>query len=533
MLSLIFFLSCTDICADTVDEFIKRMTLEQKIGQFIMAGFQGQTLGKQDISLMKKINPGGLVFYARNFKDASDISLIISRIRTVSENHGLPLFFAIDQEGGVVHRIRGEFYKPPSAVTIGAANSELLAREVGFSVGDALGKLGININLAPVLDMPSEIMSSPMTQRSYSNDSKTVERLGVAYIKGLQSACLLSAAKHFPGLGKANEDSHHVLPRIEWKIQEDKDNDLMPFKGAIKSGVDMIMVGHFIAEPGDAGNPASLSSYWIKEILRNEMGFDGLIIVDNIEMKPIKDMMPIPRAAVESFKAGADIIMVSHESENQAAVFEALKDAVGRGEISAKRLNESLKRIIDAKRKIMSCKTDTTVNKNLKDISKTVAEHAIVGIKLKDAPHLPINREGTVLYAGNNLTLLNLIKETFRHAESLSTSLVNYKKINPDVPIGDFVRRFDALIIDADYSDAQGIISLCKDLNLQYFVLQIRLSDIQKTVERLKPGHMIIIFEVNSTYLEFALEIICGKRQTKGRLPFNPSLPADYIYTTQ
>lgn len=515
---------------DDIDKYINTMTLRQKIGQIIMVGFPGQTFSEKDAVHLKKINPGGIVFYARNFKDATDVALLITKIKSITMNHELPMFFAIDQEGGIVHRIKGESYKPPSQPAIGATNSEELAREVGQSVGNTLRSLGININFAPVLDVPTDISSSPMTGRSYSHDPKTVERLGIAYINGLKEAGLLATAKHFPGLGRAQEDSHRSLPHITWKTQDEKDNDIMPFKVAIKEGVDIVMVGHFVAEPGDEKNPVSLSSYWMKDVLRKEIGFEGLIIVDNIEMKPIEDIIPISEAAVQSFNAGADILIVSHGRENQEVVFNALLDTVKKGDISAERLNESLRRIIEAKRKIASYKTDKGISYNLKDISRLVAENSVIALKLKDAPSYVINKNDKVLFVGHNLTLFNTIKDSFRHIEILNTTLQNYKKMKPEIPIVEFMKKFDALIIDADYSDALGIISICNDLNLKYVMVLSYPWNIQKILERSQPKWIIITYENSIIHLKTAIEIISGNRPAKGRLPYNLNLPDSYIY---
>ncbi|HID39020.1 MAG TPA: glycoside hydrolase family 3 protein, partial [Calditrichaeota bacterium] len=216
---IIFFIFLTllivhdQYAADKASDYISKMTLEEKIGQIMFIGFQGNSLNSKNMNHLKKINPGGIVFYRRNFEDASDIPSLISIIKSITKNHYLPLFFAIDQEGGIVHRIKGEYYKPPSVPAIGAINSAEITREVGLSVGNALRDLGININFAPVLDVPIDLLSSPMSRRSFSDNPKTVARLGTAYIKGLQDAGMLSTAKHFPGMGRTHEDSHHTLPR--------------------------------------------------------------------------------------------------------------------------------------------------------------------------------------------------------------------------------------------------------------------------------------------------------------------------------
>ena len=516
--------------ADETDEYIKGMTLEEKIGQIMLIGLPGKTLRSTDINFLKHINPGGIILYKRNLEDASDIPPLILSIKSIFQNNGLPLFFAIDQEGGIVHRIDGEYHKPPSAPAIGAINSEELAREIGLSVGNALGDLGININLAPVLDVPTDLQSSRMTRRSFSNDPHVVARLGTAYISGLHDAGILAAAKHFPGIGRTHEDSHSLLPRITWQTKDEKKADLMPFQRAVGSDVDIIMVGHFIAEPGDSKNPISLSPYWMTDVLKKTMGFDGLVIVDNIEMKPIEDIMPISEAAVQSFKAGADIIMVSHERKTQGKVFISLFQAVLKGTVSLERLNESVKKIIKVKKKMLSRETTHVSSKNLKDISHFVAENTITVLTLKNAPLYKMSMDDKVLFVGYNANLFKAIKKTFKHADTLNTTVVNYKKLHPETPIEEFIKTFDALLIDTSYTDASRIISLCNELNQKYFVLQMYFPDIQKTLEVLKTKNILILYENDGEHFKVAFEILRGLRQAKGKLPYNLPIPPSYSY---
>ncbi len=515
---------------DEASEYIKRMTLPQKIGQIMLIGIPRKILTSRDVNHLKKINPGGIVFYGRNFKDASDIPPLISKIKHIFNEYDLPLFFAIDQEGGIVHRIKGENYKPPSATAIGTINSEEFTREVAKSVGSTLRSLGIYINFAPVLDVPVDLMSSPMLMRSYSSNPKTVTRLGNAYISGLHDVGILATAKHFPGIGRTHEDSHITLPRITWETLDEKKSDLMPFRGAIQSGVDIIMVGHFIAEPGDSKNPISLSSYWMTDVLRKELEFKGLILVDNIEMKPIEDNMSISEASVQSFKAGADIIMVSHERKKQEEVFNALMKAVQKGDISIERLNVSLGRIIEAKKRMLSNEKVHEPSHDLKDILRLSSENSITVLTLKDAPLSTINKEDKVLFTGYNTTLFNTIKDTFKHTDILNTTLLNYKKLYPEIPLEEFIRKFDAIIIDALYSDASEIISICNDLNVTYAMVLSNPLNIQKILERFQPKCILITYENNRVYLKTAMEVITGVRRAKGRLPYTVNLPINYKY---
>lgn len=525
-----FSLSCAKLsAADTIEEYINGMTLREKVGQLILLGIQGQGFDAKDISYIKKINPGGIIFYGRNLKDADDIPHLISRITALSRKSTLPMFFAVDQEGGLVHRVEGEVYRPPSAPAIGAANSEELSREVGQSVGGALKALGVNINLAPVLDVPADIRSSPMAMRSFSSDSIAVARLGTAYIRGLKDAGVLATAKHFPGIGRAIKDSHRGIIRIKWKDPDERDNDTMPFRTAVQEGVDIIMMGHFIAEPGDAANLVSLSPYWMNEVLRENMGFKGLILVDNIEMKAIKEAMPIQEAAVRSFQSGADIIMVSHEKRNQEKVFNALLDAVRKGVVSRQRLNESLTRIIQAKLRIAKYR-EGVFKSSLEQVGRSVAEASITYLRTKESTPLVFEKETSVLYLGYNHVLFKELQNFAGYAEQLNTTLHNYGKIKPDTPITEFIKKFGVVIMDAGYTDAGEIISLCNNLNKEYVVILGLPGRFQETIDRLRPRRLLLFFENTTIHLRVALEIMSGMRQAKGRLPYNFTLPENYIY---
>ncbi|MEW6586104.1 MAG: glycoside hydrolase family 3 protein, partial [Nitrospirota bacterium] len=390
---------------DSVTKIVNSLTLEQKVGQLLMVGIPGRSLSEKDVAHLKSIKPGGIVFYGRNFHSASDIRPLISKIEAVLNDQNLPLFFAIDQEGGLVHRVRGEYFNPPSAPAIGAAHSADLAKESGRAVGIALKDLGININLSPVLDVPSDILSSPIPGRCYSDSHETVGLMGVSYIKGLRGAGVLATAKHFPGIGDARDDSHFVLPNVSWKNAQKKDNALLPFKRAVEEGIDAIMVGHVVAEPGDGENPASLSSYWIKKVLREEMGFQGLVIADNIEMKPIQYLMEVGKSAIESVKAGADIVLVSHEKKNQEAVYRSLLNAARSKELSLSRIDEAVERIIRTKKGLTKVRAGDGFSRDLASVSRAIAENSVMAIRRKDAPEMVLGTDKRILYAGYNTNM--------------------------------------------------------------------------------------------------------------------------------
>ncbi|MCL5024190.1 MAG: glycoside hydrolase family 3 protein [Nitrospirae bacterium] len=517
--------SCPGVSGgDRISVLIRDMTLRQKVGQLILLGFQGRALGPADRALLRDVNPGGIVFYGRNMKDASDIPAMISSINSVMKENKAPLFYAIDQEGGVVHRVEGQLYRPPSALSLGAAGSAELAREVGGSVGSALRGLGINVNLSPVLDVPEDFSSSPMATRSFGDNAEKVERLGIAYIRGLGDAGVLATAKHFPGIGRAFRDSHYGIPRIAWESVHERDNDMRPFRAAVRAGVDIVMAGHVIAEPGDSRKPVSLSVAWMSGTLRKEMGFEGLIIVDNIEMKAIEDTMPVAQAAVEAFLSGADMIMVSHERENQRAVFDALLDAAMKGRIPSERLEASLRRIMEAKERAVSGNRGSF--RSLKEVSRSVAEESVTVIVRRGAPRVLIRKEGRVLYTGYNAGLFSEMESFFRSAGRINMPLRSFRKTREGKFPKDFVKNFDGVIVDADYPDAREMISLCRDAGKAYVVMLYHPRRVGKVLKELHPGQLLLAYENDRSQFLAALEIASGMREAKGKLPYQ-AVPAD------
>lgn len=516
---------------DSMSKMTDSLTLDQKVGQLLIIGFHGQSLSEGDIAHIRKIRPGGIVFFGRNFKSASDIPPVIAKIRAVLDDREIPLFFAIDQEGGVVHRIEGEYYKPPSAPAIGAANSERLSRATGRAVGNALRKIGINMNLAPVLDVPADIRLTPILGRCFSDSPERVTRLGVAYIEGIRESGVLSAAKHFPGIGRARDDSHFALPHVIWKSAEDRNGDLLPFVEAGRSGVDAIMTGHFIAEPGDGEYPASLSSYWMKDVLRGSFGFEGLVIVDNIEMKPIMDSMDAGKSAVKSFLAGADVILVSHEKKNQTAAYRGLLDAAEKGVITPERIDESLVRILKAKKRMQAALTTPVADEpSMPGVSREVAENSILLVRRKAARQIAISQDGEILYAGFNPDIYAALKSRYRRAGMLNSTIANLRKKGPSELPEASLEKYDLVVIDGDYPDAEQMAGLCREMKKDFIVITGNFRNLESRVKILKPDFLYASPENRKAYFSVISDILRGSRQAKGAMPYNLSLPPDYEF---
>ena len=323
---------------DQVESHLARMTLEEKIGQLFIIAPDGDWEHQ-----LRTFHPGGIVLFSRHTSTLAATMQLLERTRILS---ALPPLLAVDQEGGRVSRL-------PFATSIPSARklaslSAPAARNLGLLVGRELRALGFNLNFAPVLDVDTRVDNPVIGDRSYSADPYEVARLGRAYIQGLHGSGIATSAKHFPGHGDTNADSHLVLPRVELSRERLETVELLPFRAAILAKTDSIMVAHVSYPAWDSrqNSPASLSRSIITGILRNELGYTGLIITDAMNMKAISSSFSSGVASIAAFQAGVDIILMP---EDFPAAYTALLQAVRSAEIPVSRLDESVRRILTLK----------------------------------------------------------------------------------------------------------------------------------------------------------------------------------------
>ena len=323
---------------DRVERHLARLTLEEKIGQLFIIAPDGEWEHQ-----LRTFRPGGIVLFSRHTPTLAATMQMLERARILSS---LPPLLAVDQEGGRVSRL-------PFATSLPAARklsdlSSPAVKNLGMLVGRELRALGFNLNFAPVLDVDTRVGNPIIGDRSYSADPYEVARLGRAYIQGVHDAGIATSAKHFPGHGDTSADSHLVLPRVEQSGERLETVELLPFRAAIMAKTDSIMVAHVSYPAWDSrqNTPASLSRPIVTGILRNELGYTGLIITDAMNMKAVSSSFSPGVAAKAAFLAGVDIILMP---ENFPAAYSALLQAVRSGEIKVSRLDESIRRILTLK----------------------------------------------------------------------------------------------------------------------------------------------------------------------------------------
>lgn len=375
-------LSKEELEVKRLDDFINNLSLEEKLGQMLIVGFDGYEVNDDFRKIIEDYKIGGVILFKRNIQNSKQLLDLNNNIKMINSKNKLPLFISVDEEGGTVTRLPEGSTKFPSNQVIGKINDKNLSYEIGNIIGTELKAFGFNMDFAPVLDIYSNPENTVIGNRAFGNNPKIVSTLGIATMKGLQKSKVIPVVKHFPGHGDTKLDSHIGLPVIDYPKERLDNFELIPFKNAINEGADVVMAAHILfPEIDNTKKPATLSKKILTDILRVQLNFEGVIITDDFEMGAITNNYEIKDAAVESIKAGTDIILVCHTAEKQIEILEGLKEAVHNDEISIERIDQSVKRIIKLKEKYdlnnepsIESKLNTIGNEKHKEVLKKLSE---------------------------------------------------------------------------------------------------------------------------------------------------------------
>jgi len=332
-------------------DIVKNLTLEQKLGMLLMVGVPSNTMTGEVRRLIENYKPGGIILFGYNIAAKKTTEKFIDDMQRESMRvTGFPLFISLDQESGRVIRIMDGATQFPGAMAMGITDDEELVKTSARILGMQLRVMGVNMNLAPVLDVNNNPRNPVINTRAFGSSPVVVSRMGVAYLVGLQGALCIAVGKHFPGHGDTADDSHLTLPVIPYNLARLMDIELVPFIEAIGRGIDGIMTAH-IAYPEiqKDNSPATLSKYFLTDLLRTRMGFEGITMTDDMEMHAISRNYNIGDAAVKAVKAGVDIILISSYGRGVRQIRDSLRRAVEKGELSMERVDASVKRIMELK----------------------------------------------------------------------------------------------------------------------------------------------------------------------------------------
>lgn len=399
---------------------LAHMSVEQKIGQLIVVGFEGTRINADIKSNICRHFVGGVTLFARNIQSPRQIAMLTNDLQKLTQEteHQIPLFIAMDQEGGWVARLKIGATILPGNMALGATESAELAVQAGKITALELAAVGVNLNFAPVVDVNNNPRNPVIDRRSFGECPDLVSRFGCAYIKGLQQNGVLATAKHFPGHGDTTVDSHTDLPTVEHDAERIRTVELKPFRAVIEANVGAIMTAHIVYPTLDANRPATLSRPILTDLLREQLGFDGLVVTDDMEMKAIDKRFRTGEAAVMAIEAGADMVLTLWSYRNQREVFNALVSAVKSGRISEDKINQSVDRILKYKKAfgVFDWEDGTSANAigsvgngAHRRIAATIAEHAITMVHNRSGI-LPLNSNMTPLVISSSSLLFNLLR---------------------------------------------------------------------------------------------------------------------------
>lgn len=324
---------------------------EQRAGQRLMVGFEGTGLNEDLKDLINRLKIGGIILFAGNLKSPDQIKELCRSIQDYAKIcQQPPLFIAVDQEGGQVARLQEPF-------TIFPGNPHMKTEEdaVHFAEITAaeLNQVGINMNMAPVMDVSPEGSGSIMAERTFGDNPAWVSRLGVKVIEHLQLNNIMAVAKHFPGIGRTTLDSHMDMPVLHDDLSVMEDFDLIPFEAGIQNRVSGVMLAHIFYTKLDPQWPASLSPQIANNLLRKQMGFDGLVLTDDLDMGAISKHYDIHTAIHQILAADIDLTLICHKGPTIEIAFEEiLKEMTDSPELKARGI-ESMERIMEAKRRYL------------------------------------------------------------------------------------------------------------------------------------------------------------------------------------
>jgi beta-N-acetylhexosaminidase len=530
---------------------IHEMSLQEKIGQMILCGFEGTEPSASLETLIAEQRIGGVIYFARNVQNTKQIAELSGRLQEIAElNDTLPLWISIDQEGGMVARItEGVALMPGSmALAAGDAGPEG-AYEASFISGKELRSLGINLNFAPDLDVNNNPDNPVIGVRSFGESPEKVAQYGREAIRGFQDANVVATAKHFPGHGDTNTDSHLDLPTITHDEARIRAVELVPFVEAIEGGVDAIMSSHIYFPALESKKlPVTLSKTVLTGLLREELGYDGVIMTDCMEMHAISEHYGTVAAAVMAVEAGADLVLISHRQDLQVGAIAAIEHAVREGRIAEAHIDASVRRLLalKARRGVIAEQPHDEAA-----LEVGTAAHCAVAARLSEASITLVKDEQQLLPLPRVRTLAvtvaaavsSGVDEAYAGVASLGAALAEHglDVIDRVLPLAEVNERRAAVLADAaEAAEAEQIV--IGTYNARFHPAQVALV---RELQALGKPLVVVALRVPYDLLEFpdvatfvaayesrplALQstarALLGLATPQGRLPV--SLGADY-----
>lgn len=485
---------------------MKHLTLEQKIGQLIMVGFDGDTYSSHIESLINNY-VSNVILFSRNYKNPKDLQALNKRIyQEVINKTGIIPFIAIDEEGGPVTRLTHPFIIPPSQMTTSSSNFPDASYFVGKMIGEDLNKMGININFAPCLDLNPKLENETGHVRSYGDDPNYVSYMAKRFIQGSKENNVLCTLKHFPGEGNTLEDTHLNLPVLSLSKKEIH-NNMIPFVNNLNAP--LIMATHILFKEYD-NVPISLSKNVLTSLLRNQLNYEGIIITDCLEMKAIKDYYGTENAAVMSLKAGSDIVLISQTENIQKEVLKKIKEAIENNELSIDEINRKVERILKFKEDLkmptfeeyVPLQTNLKIMSNIVDESITIVKGKDIKLNCHTKFVIGMGSYKTIVEERENINIKNILQTNFKNE---IFDIVDYKDQNQDI----------VLFLNSSFNYVKEINNIIKNNNTH--IIAFKGPMILKKLQNI--SNFICLYEYTPLSINSVIKYLKGQIEAKGTLP--------------
>jgi beta-N-acetylhexosaminidase len=335
---------------------MKSYSIERKVGQLLIVGVPGLALDRGKLDYLARIGVGGVVLFGHNYESVPQLIELTNSIQKTlmpESLEGLPAWICVDHEGGRVQRFKDPFTVFPPAQQLGDLNSPKTTFEAGYVMAKELRSVGVNVNFAPVIDLTGPVVSKAIKDRAFSSNPDVVASLGSAAVRGLLKGGVFAVAKHFPGHGAVEEDTHETLPTCHKSMDELEKSDWIPFRRVFRSRVEGLMTCHILYPKIDPDRPATLSRKILGEILRKSMRYSKIIFSDDLEMAALQKKYSLMDAAFLSFEAGCEQLLLCHEWSQIEQVHAYLVKAFQSGALPVKRLDEAVEKVVDAKKRFL------------------------------------------------------------------------------------------------------------------------------------------------------------------------------------
>lgn len=518
---------------------IKQLSLEEKIGQLFMFGVQQDHLDDTTLEMITKHKLGNVILFARNCVDPKQLFLLNQSLQQAAIHHlNIPMFISIDQEGGMVTRIFNGATFFPGAMTIAATHDLNEATTNGKFMAEELDALGINMNLAPILDVNNNPRNPVIGVRSFSDDPHMVSIYSEAFFKGLQEKGVLATGKHFPGHGDTHLDSHLALPKVGYDKERLEAIELVPFRNAIQKGIHALMTSH-IDFPAftENGLPATLSKKCLTDFLRKDLGFEGLIVTDGMEMKAVQNTYGTVEASLMAVQAGANLVCICHSLPLQLEAFNRFKQAVLNNELPMAELDERVCRVLKYKALLQTNIIHQTyidiepivVNDSHRSFALNTVRKAATLVKGKQ-----FKSKGKTLFIGVSPQVTSGADDTegdYLITKQIKAAFPGFGRylmpVNPsDETIDEIVYKasnYDQIVVTTYngniYQQQLKLISRLQAYNDEVYVVSLRNPYDLYFNPDIK--NYVCLYEYTPNSMTILIEYLNGKLELKGRLPIH------------